>query len=90
MFINNILKKYINIDELTELESDFKSRLIEWCQKNRHEIIYETNFHAVENGRQTFKSNLYIDSVLQSSEVGNSKKEAEQRASGKVYRIFCE
>ena len=34
LLINRIYFQALNLDELTESEIDFKSRLIEWCQKN--------------------------------------------------------
>ncbi|MCC8089551.1 MAG: ribonuclease III [Rikenellaceae bacterium] len=90
LFINNILKRYIDLEEITVLESDYKSRLIEWCQKNRHEINFDTSLDAIDNGRQTFKCELYIDSDVKAMAAGNSKKEAEQRASAKVYKEISE
>ena len=35
LLINRIYFRHLSLDELTESETDFKSRLIEWCQKNR-------------------------------------------------------
>lgn len=33
LLINRIYFRHLSLDELTESETDFKSRLIEWCQK---------------------------------------------------------
>ena len=42
LLINNIYYRYLNLDNLTDEETDFKSRLIEWCQKTHHTIAFET------------------------------------------------
>ena len=42
LLINNIFFRYLNIDELTESTPDYKSRLIEWCQKGRHRIEFHS------------------------------------------------
>jgi len=42
LLINRIYYRYLNLDELTHSETDFKSRLIEWCQKNRHRVHFRT------------------------------------------------
>ncbi|KAA2647288.1 ribonuclease III, partial [Alistipes onderdonkii] len=42
LLINRIYFQALNLDELTESETDFKSRLIEWCQKNHLKIVFRT------------------------------------------------
>lgn len=42
LLINNIYYRYLDLEELTESENDFKSRLIEWCQKNHHKVAFRT------------------------------------------------
>ena len=41
LLINNIYYRYLNLDNLTDEETDFKSRLIEWCQKTHHTIAFD-------------------------------------------------
>ena len=81
LLINKIFKTYIDIDKMQQIESDFKSRMIEWCQKNKKKLSIESrqgdNFS--ERNPQ-FVSVFVIDGVEQGYGVGNSKKEAEQRA----------
>ena len=43
LLINGIYYRYLNLDELIESETDFKSRLIEWSQKNHHRILFRTD-----------------------------------------------
>ena len=40
LLINRLYYRYLNIDDLTRSDPDYKSRLIEWCQKGRHRIVF--------------------------------------------------
>ena len=81
-----ILKKIIdnNIDlyKLALTDSDYKSQVIEWAQKNKLDIIYED-----EEVESTEHNNLYFTSIIKLDEnilgkgSGSSKKEAQQNAS---------
>ena len=42
LLINRLFREHLSLEELTESENDFKSRLIEWCQKNHHTIRFRT------------------------------------------------
>ncbi len=77
LLINHIYSTYIDLDSLIEEETDFKSRLIEWCQKNHHEVKFVTRHGAAGQG---FLSTIYIDEMEVSHGHGSSKKEAEQHA----------
>ena len=42
LLINRLYRDHLSLEELTESETDFKSRLIEWSQKNHHTIRFRT------------------------------------------------
>lgn len=81
LLINRIYARYLDMESLTEEETDFKSRLIEWCQKNRHTIVFRTKHGASSDA---FVSTVYIDEMEVGHGAGASKKEAEQNA---AYRM---
>ena len=76
LLIHRIYGRYIDLGSLVEEETDFKSRLIEWCQKYHRQIFFRTK-HA-GNGR--FVTTVYINNMEVSHGAGLSKKEAEQQA----------
>ena len=85
LLINKIFVDYIKVDDLTEAETDFKSRLIEWCQKNHHTIRFSThNDRYFSSTHPSFYSKVLIDNIEVGYGVGDSKKEAEQRAASSV------
>lgn len=40
--INGVLRRYVDLSDITTTEVDFKSRLIEWCQKSKRSIHFNT------------------------------------------------
>lgn len=85
LLINRIYYHYLNLEDLTESETDFKSRLIEWCQKNRHRISFRTG-HDKEysSSHPVFYSTVIVDGIEVGHGTGESKKEAEQQAAYSV------
>jgi ribonuclease-3 len=91
LLINHIFVKYIKVDNLLVEETDFKSRLIEWCQKNHHSIQFHTaNDKTYSSSHPFFYSKVLIDGIEVGYGAGDSKKEAEQRASYSVSQGFSE
>ncbi len=91
LLINHIFVKYIKVDNLLVEETDFKSRLIEWCQKNHHSIHFQTaNDKTYSSSHPFFYSKVLIDGIEVGYGAGDSKKEAEQRASYSVSQGFSE
>lgn len=79
--VSKIMNKHLDLERISENESDFKSRLIEWAQKNRCEIQFDS--HEEEKGAA--EEIVFVSRVLLSDrELGRgkglSKKDAEQKA----------
>lgn len=91
LLINKIFVDYIKLDSLLESETDFKSRLIEWCQKNHHTIEFATvNDKTYSTAHPFFYSKVLIDGMEVGYGAGESKKEAEQRACYSVSQGFSD
>ena len=85
LLINKIFVDYLKPDKLVEAETDFKSRLIEWCQKNHHSIHFNTMHDKTYSASHPFfYSKVLIDGIEVGYGAGESKKEAEQRAAFSV------
>ena len=80
-FVERIINKYVDIEKLKLSDSDYKSRLIEWAQKNKVEVIFDSHeeFHAGSKIPQ-FISYIRMMNQELGRGVGNSKKDAEQKA----------
>ena len=73
LLINNIYVRFLNLEELTESESDFKSRLIEWSQKNRHQVEFRTE-HDKEyaSNHPVFYCTVLVDGMEVGHGAGDS------------------
>nr|WP_315346004.1 ribonuclease III [Hoylesella enoeca] len=77
-----ILGKMINIDRVAYKEVNFKSKLIEWCQKNRIKMRFELIKQEKDSqGNPVFKFAVVLETVKCSEGSGFSKKESQQLAS---------
>lgn len=77
-----ILSQMINIDKVAYKEVNFKSKLIEWGQKNRVKLTFEMlEQKKDDNGSPMFDYKVCIEGVDGCSGVGYSKKESQQLAS---------
>ena len=82
-FMNDrILGKYINIDKVAYKEVNFKSKLIEWSQKNRVDVEFKLLEQKKDsNGSPMFNYLVLVEGVEGCSGKGYSKKESQQLAS---------
>ncbi len=77
-----ILSQLINLDKVAYKEVNFKSKLIEWCQKNKVKL----DFELVEQQRDNSNSPMFvykakIEGIEGGEGRGYSKKESQQTAS---------
>jgi ribonuclease-3 len=88
-FIRRILNKHEDLDQLIRKDPDHKSRLIEWAQKHRVEVRFETGVQGGSASTSpTFTSSLYLNGENRGNGRGNSKKEAEQRAAREALSLL--
>jgi len=76
-----MIKEHLNIEKVLKREVDFKSRLIEWGQKNKVEVrfeVTESSYDAQNN--PVFVSCVKVAEVEVGSGKGYSKKESHQMA----------
>jgi ribonuclease-3 len=79
--LKQLVDKHLNIPEIIQQDHDFKSKLIEWCQKKKFDISFETHdSHSDLNRNLYFNSHVIIDNIEYGTGIARSKKEAEQRA----------
>ena len=85
LLINNIYANHLSIKDILHSETDFKSRLIEWCQKNHYSIEFQTTHDSsTSSSRPTFHSTVLIGGIAVGHGTGDSKKQAEQNAAFSV------
>lgn len=79
--IKRIIPRYIDLYELEQLDTNFKSKLIEWSQKNKKQVKFETQEEYPNGSKQPkFVAIVEIDDKILGKGTGSSKKEAQQNA----------
>lgn len=76
-----IINRYLNLEKISKKEVNFKSKLIEWSQKNKFEISFDLTEQSFdENQNPTFKTQVMVEGICGGSGDGYSKKESQQVA----------
>lgn len=86
-----LIKEHINIDKVLKNEVDFKSRLIEWGQKNKVDVVFEViESDYDEQNNPIFKSCVRLGNAEIGIGTGYSKKESHQKAAKMAIRKLRE
>ena len=75
-----VFKKHINIDAMAKQERNFKSALIEWCQKYRYKFEFTQKEARDDKNVPVFHSSVLIENISCGTGDGYSKKESDQNA----------
>jgi ribonuclease-3 len=83
------LLKQHGLDTRVHDDIDYKSKLHEWCQKNKRSLQFKVIEHRNEGGASYYKVALLIDDEEYGLGDGGAKKSAEQKAAKKACeRLF--
>jgi len=82
--IKHILMKFLDIHDLETKDDNYKSYLLEWCQKQNKEISYETLAKFKMDKRDRFRVAVLVDGKQVATAEDFNKKSAEQQASQKA------
>lgn len=78
---NKIIDRYIDLDKISRKEVNFKSKLIEWSQKNKVEVSFELIEQFLDSdSNPVFQTEVRINSIPAGTGAGYSKKESQQNA----------
>ncbi|HRJ28177.1 MAG TPA: ribonuclease III [Cyclobacteriaceae bacterium] len=83
-----VIKKLIapnyDLDELVSTQTNFKSRVIEWSQREGKEVRFE--IVDIKKGKihKEFTAQVFVNNEVMGTGYGNSKKKAEQDAAFKT------
>jgi len=88
-FIKHVLKKHLDLNQVLRSETDYKSLILEWGQKQKQIVTFECLEETDTATHKTFFNvSLLINDVVNGYGRGTSKKEAEQDASMKAWNYL--
>lgn len=82
--VNHIIKTHIDIHTLEQTETNFKSKLIEWCQRHGKDISFDLVENQVGESVKLFTVQASIDGQILGLGKEFSKKNAEKLAAEKA------
>ena len=84
---DRLLFIHIDIEVVMKTETDFKSRVIEWCQKERLDFEFVFSSDDAANP-DLFEALLKINNIIKGKGSAHSKKKAEQLAAQEFYKTI--
>lgn len=86
--INKLLRNYVNVHELEKYDDNYKSQLLEWCQKHGQTVTYKLVARYKFEKRDRFKVAVLVDGKKLATADDFNKKSAEQTASEKALAVL--
>lgn len=84
-----ILNKYIDIEKVSRKEVNFKSKLIEWCQKNKVWVSFELIEQSIDaKNSPIFRTEVQIEGLSAGKGEGYSKKQSQQNAANDALKTI--
>lgn len=83
-FVVSVFLRHVDLDEVEHREIDFKSKLVEWTQKEKKKLSFETVSEEGKGFHKVYTVNIVIDEEVYGTGKGHSKKAAEQSAAEKA------
>lgn len=78
--IHRVIERNIDVYLLESRDTDYKSKLIEWGQKEKKRIYFQTGEVPGRNFEVFYEAKVFIEGEQAGSGEGTSKKKAEQGA----------
>ena len=86
-----ILSQFVNLNEIEQNDLNFKSQLIEWSQKFKKELEFDTTEEFTDKSKQPkFIAVVKVDNKQIGHGTGTSKKEAQQNAARQALQSLTE
>jgi len=82
--VNHIIKSHIDIHKLEQTETNFKSKLIEWCQRHSKDISFDLIDNLEGENTKLFTVQASVDGDVVGMGKEFSKKNAEKLAAEKA------
>jgi ribonuclease-3 len=82
--VNHIIKSHIDIHQLEKTETNFKSKLIEWCQRHGKDVSFDLTENQEGESNKLFSVQASIDGEVLGLGKEFNKKNAEKLAAEKA------
>lgn len=88
IIIDRIINVHIDLEQLMETETNFKSKILEWTQKQRKNLEFRLLEENKKEKRNIYHVQVFIDGKGYAEAIDYSVKGAEQLASEKTLQML--
>jgi len=88
LVLNRIFRHHIDVDVVEQTDSNFKSKLINWCQKEKRTVDFELVEEVENGGKRLLRVRVLVNGEEVAQGEDFSKKRAEQIAAEKAIGIL--
>lgn len=88
IIIERIVKVHIDVDELQQTDANFKSKLLEWSQKQKKNLVFHQLDEIGEGHKKEFHIQVLIDGKPYGDAIDRSIRGAEQLAAEKTWKLL--
>ena len=86
--LTKLIVPHYDIDEIINVNTNYKSKIIEWAHQTNKEIEFQITESKGINHQKEFTAELFIENNSYATGSGHSKKKAEQLAAQKTCEIL--
>lgn len=86
IIVDFIINHHLDIDQLQKTEVNFKSRLIEWAQKEKHNVVFKVKREVGSGYNKQYIVEVFINAEVQGTGQHYSIKGGEQYAAEKAWK----
>ena len=86
--LTKLINPHFDIEEITQTTTNYKSKIIEWAQKENKSLRFEIVQSNEEGKHKQFVSQIFIDDKPMELGYGFSKKKAEQDSAHKTLALL--
>ncbi|UII23542.1 ribonuclease III [Fulvivirga ligni] len=86
--LEKLIIPYFDINEIIRSNPNWKSKIIEWSQKENKDLKFEIIAVKSDKQHREFTAQVYINEEPMATGIGSSKKRAEQSAAQKTCELL--
>lgn len=90
IILKRIVGMHMDVDELEHRDWNYKSKLIDWCQKERKKADFRVDSSVRQGSKRLYRVEVRVDGTVWASVLEHSVKSAEQLAAEHAYKKFVE
>lgn len=90
IILEKVVRPHLDMEQIRQQDTDYKSRIIIWCQREKKKIDFLLVKEEMNGTEMKYEIHLAIDGEVKSKGMAKTKKEAEQLAARQALEKISE